>query len=151
MLYWLRGEKLLAVVHFFLRILQKLSNILHPSRQNWTTEVCRVRVAACSLMATSKVTKIYYFQTFLYFMAEVLSQIKSLKFYNYWLSQKLFLVEKKILSSKPIFWDTLYNYKSIRAKHTFKNSKLTTKFVLRNIRSEKHKQINNLLNIGHKT
>ena len=42
MLYWLRGEKLLAVVHFiyFLRILQKLSNILHPSRQNWTTEVC---------------------------------------------------------------------------------------------------------------
>ena len=84
-------------------------------------------------------------------MAEVLSQIKSLKFYNYWLSQKLFLVEKKILSSKPIFWDTLYNYKSTRAKHTFKNSKLTTKFVLRNIRSEKHKQINNLLNIGHKT
>ena len=42
MLYWLRGEKLLAVVHFiyFLRILQKLSNILLPSRQNWTTEVC---------------------------------------------------------------------------------------------------------------
>ena len=42
MLYWVRGEKLLAVVHFicFLRILQKLSNILHPSRQNWTTEVC---------------------------------------------------------------------------------------------------------------
>ena len=24
----------------FLRILQKLSNILHPSRQNWKTEVC---------------------------------------------------------------------------------------------------------------
>ena len=42
MLYLVRGEKLLAVVHFiyFLRILQKLSNILHPSRQNWTTEVC---------------------------------------------------------------------------------------------------------------
>ena len=42
MLYWVRGDKLLAVVHFiyFLRILQKLSNILHPSRQNWTTEVC---------------------------------------------------------------------------------------------------------------
>ena len=28
MLYWLRGEKLLVVVHYFLRILQKLSNIL---------------------------------------------------------------------------------------------------------------------------
>ena len=42
MFYWVRGEKLLAVPHFifFLRILQKLSNILHPSRQNWTTEVC---------------------------------------------------------------------------------------------------------------
>ena len=42
MLYLLRGEKLLAVVYFifFLRIMQKLSNILHPSRQNWTTEVC---------------------------------------------------------------------------------------------------------------
>ena len=26
--------------YFFLRILQKLSNILHPSRQNWTIEVC---------------------------------------------------------------------------------------------------------------
>ena len=33
---------MLAVVLFiyFLRILQKLSNTLHPSRQNWTTEVC---------------------------------------------------------------------------------------------------------------
>ena len=42
MLYWVRGEKLLAVVHpiYFLRILQKLSNIWHPSRQNSTTEVC---------------------------------------------------------------------------------------------------------------
>ena len=42
MLYWVRCEKLLAVQHFifFLRILQKLSNILHPSRQNWTTEIC---------------------------------------------------------------------------------------------------------------
>ena len=40
MLYLLRVEKFLAVVHFiyFLRIMQKLSNILHPSRQNWTTE-----------------------------------------------------------------------------------------------------------------
>ena len=40
--YWVRCEKLLAVQHFifFLQILQKLSNILHPSRQNWTTEVC---------------------------------------------------------------------------------------------------------------
>ena len=40
LLYLLRGEKFLAVVHFiyFLRIMQKLSNILHPSRQNWTTE-----------------------------------------------------------------------------------------------------------------
>ena len=42
MLYWVRCEKLLDVQYFifFLRILQKLSNILHPSRQNWTTEVC---------------------------------------------------------------------------------------------------------------
>ena len=41
MLNWVRGEKLLAVVHFiyFLRILQQISNILLPSRQNWTTEV----------------------------------------------------------------------------------------------------------------
>ena len=33
---------MLAVIYFifFLRIMQKLSNILHPSRQNWTTEVC---------------------------------------------------------------------------------------------------------------
>ena len=33
---------MLAVPHFicFLRIVQKLSNILHPSRQNWTTKVC---------------------------------------------------------------------------------------------------------------
>ena len=42
MLNWVKGDKLLAVVHFiyFWRILQKLSKILHPSRQNWTTEVC---------------------------------------------------------------------------------------------------------------
>ena len=41
MLNWERGEKLLAVIHFihFLRILQKLSNILQPSRWNWTTKV----------------------------------------------------------------------------------------------------------------
>ena len=33
---------MLAAVYFifFLRIMQKLSNILHPSRQNRTTEVC---------------------------------------------------------------------------------------------------------------
>ena len=41
MLNWVRGKKLLAVLHFiyFLRILQKLSKILLPSRQNWTTKV----------------------------------------------------------------------------------------------------------------
>ena len=41
MLYKVRDETMLAVVHFiyFLRILQKSSNILLSSRQNWTTKV----------------------------------------------------------------------------------------------------------------
>ena len=36
----MRSCWLYHILFFFLRILQKLSNILHPSRQNWTTEVC---------------------------------------------------------------------------------------------------------------
>ena len=57
MVNWVRGEKLLAVVHFiyFLRILQKLS-FQHPSRQNWTTKVWFFSAKGRKLMKQSEQT-----------------------------------------------------------------------------------------------
>ena len=52
----------------FLRILQKLSNILHPSRQNWTTDLCyflQKEDNSCKYLSQLLLTSYFFFLTYL--------------------------------------------------------------------------------------